>query len=118
MTAAEFLAESKRIAEAATPGPWGHYSPRNSPWPHPDPVFGSTPGDEVAWTRRNEDWRFIAHARQALPRMREALEAVIHELRESERSALQGPGRSGHETVWAVRRAIESALAENGGTDV
>ena len=123
MTAAEFLAASQKIEEAATPGPWGHYTPRNSPWPNPDPIFGATPGDEVAWTwadvvetdRTVRVWS--AHARTVLPRMREALEAVLD---------LHRPHLDGTPHSWCTNcaesfpcstsSAIESALAENGET--
>lgn len=70
----EALDRIKARAAEATPGPWGHYTPRGQ---ERDPIFGATPGDEVALVKRAPDWRFISHARTDIDRLTEALEAVL-----------------------------------------
>lgn len=64
----------KARAKKATEGPWGYYTPQGQ---GKDPIFGATPGDEVALVKRPADWRFIAHARTDVPRLVAAIEAVL-----------------------------------------
>lgn len=53
--------QAKTLLDGATPGPWGHYRPRGG-YDHPDPVFGRTPGDEVALVHRTGDYALISAA--------------------------------------------------------
>lgn len=71
----------KDRAEKATEGPWGYYTPRGQ---GQDPIFGATPGDEVALVKRPTDWHFITAARTDVPRLVEAIEAVLELLKEPE----------------------------------
>ena len=116
-------------ADAATPGPWGFCIPHNRDWPNPDPIFGATPGDEVAWTRRNADWNFIAHAREDIPalldevdRLRRACRTIGHvmdHIYESLRPIIDAAGLGGlidedgdgdWELVWEklLQRVVEA----------
>lgn len=70
------LDQIKARAEKATEGTWGYYTPQGQ---GKDPIFGATPGDEVALVKRPADWRFIAHARADVPRLVAAIEAVLKE---------------------------------------
>jgi hypothetical protein len=126
MSAVEFLAESKRIEEAATPGEWRAGEDRYAMLNQVRAYFedhrhsGNT---RIAHTyaQAHADAEFIAHARTALPRMREALQAVMSWAeRDLERAQPKyGEYAEGLSTAQQlVREVIESALAENGGTDV
>lgn len=64
----------------ATPGPWGHYRPD---YGKPNPVFGATPGDEVATVKRREDHALIAAAPELaaeVVRLHDELSALADEL--------------------------------------
>ena len=87
MSAADWLAERRRIEQAATDGPWMSEWDTSDEWwtVHGQP--NPTKGDErmvcpeVATLQHSEDWTadvdFITDARTALPKMRAALEAVL-----------------------------------------
>lgn len=123
----EFLSESQRIEEEATPGPWTVGWGGDGAWVTfldaegergRGPVISSRP--EVASLeveRLDADADFIAHARAALPKMRRALEAVL-EMRAKlpdydYPDNLPTEFDAGYvDGVLAARRAIESALAE------
>lgn len=139
MTAAEFLAESKRIEDAATEGPWRTMSPRSDgrnavERPRYD-LYGNEVSEFLVVDTNPDDAAFIAHARTTLPKMREALEAVlaIHSVKHGE-SPRYAPDDLEHErepVSWEpytvcqgcsaspypcrTVRAIESALAGKGG---
>lgn len=54
-------ADLRTMLDQATPGPWGHYTPRDDR-AHYDPIFGATPGDEIALVKTPADWRLMALA--------------------------------------------------------
>lgn len=96
MNGAEFLAESKRIE-----GDW--LAPKS----------GESAVEFMAWA---------THAMEALPRMREALEAVLELTRQVDSLSKRHDGVPNEEYQAGARHAvrevvarIESALAENGG---
>jgi hypothetical protein len=121
MSVSEFLAESKRIEEAATPGPWVIDKdeltslPGTRDWE--TVIFRQDEQGGESWNR-DEDAEFIAYARTALPKMREALEAVIrlhvmeyHDERERNRCR-ECLYEDWGDLLCPTVRAIESALAE------
>jgi hypothetical protein len=125
MTATEFLAESKRIEEAATPGSWValRHDEKFSAIAVADGSRYVTGGANFAEEPDLlvPDAEFIAHARTALLRMREALEAVLAVPQsagysEDGYAVLDGytPDEAYELGVFRARDAIESALAENG----
>ena len=88
MTAADWLAERRRIEQAASEGPWEHEGVgeiiQHFSLPEPATVvsadvacMGYCYGGSAAGVERDEDAEFIADARTALPKMRRALEAVL-----------------------------------------
>lgn len=71
-------AEWEAALEGTTPGPWGYYAPRGRDG-HYDPIFGATPGDEIALVKRPADWKIMAMAPEAVAevvRLRRELEAL------------------------------------------
>ena len=89
MTAADWLAERRRIEQAATDGPWMSEWDTSDEWwtihGQPNPTKGDERMvcPEVATLQHSEDWTadvdFIADARTALPKALDALEAVLKE---------------------------------------
>ena len=88
MSAADWLAERRRIEQAASEGPWEHEGVgeiiQHFSLPEPATVvstdvacMGYCYGGSAAGVERDEDAEFIADARTALPKMRAALEAVL-----------------------------------------
>ena len=87
MSAADWLAERRRIEQAATDGPWvREWSTPDQWWiihGQPNPAKGDDRMvcPEVATLNHREDWtadaEFIADARTSAPKMRRALEAVL-----------------------------------------
>ena len=88
MSAADWLAERRRIEQAASEGPWEHEGVgeiiQHFSLPEPATVvstdvacMGYCYGGTAAGVERDEDAEFIADARTALPKMRAALEAVL-----------------------------------------
>ena len=70
--------EWEKALEGATPGPWGYYNPRGKDG-HYDPIFGATPGDEIALVKRPADWKIMALAPEAVAevvRLRRELEEL------------------------------------------
>ena len=84
MTAADWIAEQRRIEQAASKGPWEAGTGDGDPCPH---VWASRSSGCVADITyvvsndygdvRPEDAEFIADARTALPKALDALEAVL-----------------------------------------
>ena len=84
MTAADWIAEQRRIEQAATEGPWEAGTGDGDPRPH---VWASRSSGCVADITyvvsndygdvRPDDAEFIADARTALPKALDALEAVL-----------------------------------------
>lgn len=79
-TAAEFLAEQGRLADAATEGPWEFHQDDGSPLdisevciPRPDEEMPLS----IASLLEDHDGAFIAASRTSVPRMVKALEAVL-----------------------------------------
>lgn len=77
----EFLAEQKRLAEAATEGPWEVDQSEPGIWGPQHIVIGNYTASDMfespAWENgKPEDLAFIAAARESVPRMIAALEAV------------------------------------------
>ena len=88
MTAADWLAERRRIEQAASEGPWEHEGVgeiiQHFSLPEPATVvstdvacMGYCYGGSAAGVERDEDAEFIADARTALPKALNALEAVL-----------------------------------------
>ena len=87
MSAADWLAERRRIEQAATDGPWMSEWDTSDEWwtihGQPNPTKGDERMvcPEVATLQHSEDWtadaEFIADARTSAPKMRAALEAVL-----------------------------------------
>ena len=87
MTAADWLAEQRRIEQAATDGPWMSEWDTSDEWwiihGQPNPAKGDDRMvcPEVATLNHREDWTadvdFITDTRTAMPKMRAALEAVL-----------------------------------------
>ena len=90
MTAADWLAERRRIEQAATDGPWvREWSTPDQWWiihGQPNPARGDDRMvcPEVATLNHREDWtadvEFIADARTAMPTALNALEAALNAL--------------------------------------
>lgn len=114
----EFLAEQKRLAEAASPGPWQAVSARygydvSETWAV-EPV-GPSVHNVCHVTIGEADAAFIAAARTTAPRMIAALEAVLAVLSSEEEwlDHLMETGEGGMRRVVGigrVRAAIEAAL--------
>ena len=88
MTAADWLAERRRIEQAASEGPWEHEGvgeiTQHFSLPEPATVVSTDVacmaycyGGSAAGVERDEDAEFIADARTALPKALDALEAVL-----------------------------------------
>ena len=87
MSAADWIAEQRRIEQAATDGPWMSEWDTSDEWwtihGQPNPTKGDERMvcPEVATLQHSEDWtadvNFIADARTALPKALAALEAVL-----------------------------------------
>lgn len=97
----------------ATPGPWGHYTPD---YGKPNPVFGATPGDEVATVKRREDHALIALAPELaaeVVRLHDELEALANQIRREGTAAtafyeLHDERVAGKwDTAARIRQAIE-----------
>ena len=127
MSAADWLAERRRIEQAATDGPWMSEWDTSDEWwtihGQPNPAKGDDRMvcPEVATLNHREDWtadaEFIADARTAMPKMRAALEAVLAlhpwECLECEGIDLDASPRCGHcyepwpcPTVVLIREAL------------
>lgn len=116
MSVEQFLAEARRLASEATPGPWG--VELGQTW-----WVASPDGYEVADTGPDgdgtacEDAIFIAHTRTALPRAVAALEAVLElhsdwtDRGDEHRQYCRSCGEA-----WpcATRRVVDEALNEGG----
>ena len=110
MTAADWLAEQRRIEQAATDGPWMSEWDTSDEWwiihGQPNPAKGDDRMvcPEVATLNHREDWTadvdFITDTRTAMPKMRAALEAVLAlhpwECLECEGIDLDASPRCGH----------------------
>ena len=84
MTAADWIAEQRRIEQAATEGPWEAGTGDGDPHPHVWTSRSSACVAEITYVVPNDygdvrpdDAVFIAEARTSLPKMRAALEAVL-----------------------------------------
>ena len=84
MTAADWIAEQRRVEQAATEGPWEAGTGDGDPHPHVWTSRSSACVAEIAYVVPNDygdvrpdDAVFIAEARTSLPKMRAALEAVL-----------------------------------------
>lgn len=87
MSAAEWIAEGRRLEQAATDGPWVQEWDTSDQWwtihGQPNPAKGDERMvcPEVATLNHREDWTadgdFIADARTRLPLALDALEAVL-----------------------------------------
>ena len=121
MTAADWLAERRRIEQAATDGPWMSEWDTSDEWwtihGQPNPTKGDERMvcPEVATLQHSEDWTadvdFITDTRTAMPKMRAALEAVLA-LHWGEPYA-QGPGYCAeceHQWPCETYTAITEAL--------
>ena len=121
MTAADWLAERRRIEQAATDGPWMSEWDTSDEWwtihGQPNPTKGDERMvcPEVATLQHSEDWTadvdFITDTRTAMPKMLAALEAVLA-LHWGE-PYVQGPGYCAEcEHVWPCETysAITEAL--------
>ena len=122
MSAADWLAERRRIEQAASEGPWEHEGvgeiTQHFSLPEPATVvstdvacMGYCYGGSAAGVERDEDAEFIADARTSAPKMRAALEAVLA-LHWGEPYA-QGPGYCAEcEHLWpcGTYTAITEAL--------
>ena len=127
MTASDWIAERRRIEQAATDGPWMSEWDTSDEWwtihGQPNPTKGDERSvcPEVATLQHSEDWTadvdFIADARTAMPKMRAALEAVLAlhpwECLECEGIDLDASPRCGHcyepwpcPTVAAIAEAL------------
>lgn len=132
-TTAEFLAEQKRLAEAATPGPWRLGSFGHGPNAIVRDAEGLSTVQDVwvcdADAGRPENAEFIAAARSSVPKLIAAVEAVMAEHRPvdvepSETvchgcSTLRGTGENARyfpyeEWPCPTIRAIEAALGGEG----
>lgn len=99
---AEYLAEQKRLAEAATEGPWEVDQTEPGIWCQERIVIGNYTAldmfESPAWEDGTpEDLAFIAAARESVPRLVAALEAVRHhatQLRDETRSRFSQTGGS------------------------
>ena len=127
-TAADWLAERRRIEQAASEGPWEHEGvgeiSQHFSLPEPATVvstdvacMGYCYGGSAAGVERDEDAAFIADARTSAPKMRAALEAVLAlhpwECLECEGIDLDASPRCGHcyepwpcPTVAAITEAL------------
>lgn len=80
-TITEYLAEQKRLAEAATEGPWDSYRPNAAYRVYE--LCSTTPQGlndtlaEVYGHNASDDSEFIVAARESVPRLVAALEAVV-----------------------------------------
>lgn len=112
---AEFLAEQKRLTEAATPGPWtwaAHTTVDVEAWAVFDPRDWAVADNGDGF---KADAEFIAAARSSVPKLIAAVEAALSE-HWSEPYA-QGPDYcAGCEHRWPcdTYRAIEAALGGEG----
>ena len=84
MTAADWIAEQRRVEQAATEGPWEAGTGDGDPHPHVWTSRSSACVAEITYVVPNDygdvrpdDAVFIAEARTSLPKMRAALEAVL-----------------------------------------
>lgn len=119
MSAADWIAEQRRIEQAATEGPW---DTSTTSWEPEARMVDVPDGDDemsLAWeaggglcVMSRADAEFIADARTSLPKMRAALEAVLA-LHWGEPYA-QGPGYCAEcehlwpcETYSAITEALE-----------
>ena len=122
MTAADWLAERRRIEQAASEGPWEHEGVgeiiQHFSLPEPATVVSTDVacmaycyGGSAAGVERDEDADFIADARTALPKALNALESVLA-LHWGEPYA-QGPGYCAeceHQWPCETYTAITEAL--------
>ncbi len=125
MSAADWLAERRRIEQAASEGPWEHEGVgeiiQHFSLPEPATIvstdvacMGYCYGGSAAGVERDEDAEFIADARTSAPKMLAALEAVLA-LHWDERYA-QGPGYCAEcEHMWPCE--TYSAIAEALGVE-
>ncbi len=85
--AAEFLAEQKRLTEAATEGPWESdkavFEYDHKPTPYVAPEFGNRNICQVYSDAGDADAAFIAAARSSVPKLIAAVEAVMEAHRRS-----------------------------------
>lgn len=119
----EYLAEQKRLAKAASEGPWGSgiarfgYDAKETPYVAPE-VGSNVVAQCYATPSAKADAEFIAAARESVPRMIAALEAVLDECQSAVRAqeAPLSPRMHGGDPFPAriaagdVIRAIEAAL--------
>ena len=84
MSAADWIAEQRRVEQAATEGPWEAGTGDGDPHPHVWTSRSSACVAEITYVVPNDygdvrpdDAVFIAEARTSLPKMRAALEAVL-----------------------------------------
>ena len=127
MSAADWLAERRRIEQAATDGPWMSEWDTSDEWwtihGQPNPTKGDERMvcPEVATLQHSEDWTadvdFITDTRASLPKALDALEAVLAlhpwECLECEGIDLDASPRCGHcyepwpcPTVAAITKAL------------
>ena len=127
MTASDWIAERRRIEQAATDGPWMSEWDTSDEWwtihGQPNPTKGDERMvcPEVATLQHSEDWTadvdFITDARTSLPKALDALEAVLAlhpwECLECEGIDLDASPRCGHcyepwpcPTVAAIAEAL------------
>lgn len=98
-------AEWEAALEGTTPGPWGYYAPRGRDG-HYDPIFGATPGDEIALVKRPADWKIMSMAPEAVAevvRLRRELEQLRHECITSAK-ATEGNARNANN--WEALQAV------------
>ena len=108
MTAQEYLAGLKRLAAAATEGPW--WATRDLKFP--DVFSGIGLSDDVrvvSEARLPSDAMFISEARTAVPRLVAALEAVLEVFPQSDDPC---PPRTCVHVDCEVLNAIETVLGE------
>ena len=106
----EFLAEQKRLTEAATKGPW-EYSPTILGLPNTT-ILAPASGEHVSYVAlahaAEQTAAFIAAARSSAPRMIAALEAVLEvaDAYDQQPDVMEPCGAA----AQSIRFAIEDAL--------
>ena len=107
-------AEWEAALEGTTPGPWGYYTPRGRDG-HYDPIFGATPGDEIALVKPPADWKVMAMVPEAVAevvRLRRELEERVRIWQKvaeklENRGDKDGASQARH-TVSVVTRILEA----------